>query len=109
MNTSQAISILHTVVDDINKEDCECEKKRLSSILVNTCRNVLGVLIKDPKTWFCNVCSCKKKWIEEMIGKRDEAKNLKDYSKADEIRAELMKNNIIIEDTKNGTIWKNKC
>jgi cysteinyl-tRNA synthetase len=47
-------------------------------------------------------------WIESMIAERSKAKKEKDFSRADQIRAELTEKGIILEDTKEGTRWKIK-
>ena len=47
-----------------------------------------------------------KEFIENMIFRRQEAKNKKDFELADKIRDELYSKGIILEDTKNGTTWK---
>ncbi|MGP1439269.1 MAG: cysteine--tRNA ligase [Treponema sp.] len=44
--------------------------------------------------------------IEKLIKMRNQAKIDKDYKKADNIREQLKLENIILEDTSNGTIWK---
>ncbi|MDD5070115.1 MAG: cysteine--tRNA ligase [Candidatus Omnitrophica bacterium] len=46
--------------------------------------------------------------IEEQIALRIESKKRKDYLKADAIRKELEDQGIILEDTKEGTIWRKK-
>lgn len=46
--------------------------------------------------------------IEELIRRRNEARERKDWKKADEIRKELLKSGFIIEDTSNGSIIKKK-
>ena len=66
--------------------------------------------MKTPvEDWFCCVDCDKKPWIEEKIRERNEAKKNKDYAKADAIRAELLENGILIEDSKDGTTWKTKA
>ncbi len=44
--------------------------------------------------------------ILKLIQERGEARKRKDYRRADEIRTELKKNGIVIEDTATGTYWK---
>ncbi len=44
----------------------------------------------------------------EEIKLRDEVRLKKDFKKADQIRQELEKKGIILEDTKDGTIWRRK-
>lgn len=46
--------------------------------------------------------------IEEFIKERDKARKNKDFKKADEIRAALLKQDIILEDTKERTVWRKK-
>lgn len=46
------------------------------------------------------------KKIEELIRLRENARENKDYKQADEIRKKLHENGIILEDRKEGTIWK---
>ena len=45
-------------------------------------------------------------YIENMISRRLEAKNNKDYKLADEIRNELLNEGIILEDSNDKTTWK---
>ncbi|MFA5947556.1 MAG: cysteine--tRNA ligase [Candidatus Gracilibacteria bacterium] len=44
--------------------------------------------------------------VEDLIKQREEARKNKDFKKSDEIRADLLKKGIVLEDTPNGTIWK---
>ncbi len=46
--------------------------------------------------------------IERMIAERAEARKSKDFKRADAIRAELLEQGIVLEDTPGGTIWKVK-
>ena len=43
--------------------------------------------------------------IKKLINERNEARKLKNFEKADEIRQNLKNKNIEIEDTKDGTVW----
>ncbi len=47
-----------------------------------------------------------KEQIEEFIKQRNDARKSKDYRKSDEIREMLLKAGIILEDRKEGTVWK---
>jgi cysteinyl-tRNA synthetase len=44
--------------------------------------------------------------IEELIKKRDEARKARNFAKSDEIRKALSESGIVLEDRKEGTIWK---
>ena len=49
-----------------------------------------------------------KQYIEQKLEERNKAKNDKDYVLADIIREELLNKNIIIKDTKDGTVFEIK-
>ena len=46
--------------------------------------------------------------IDKLVEQRNEARKLKNFSEADEIRNKLTGMGIEIEDTPNGTIWRKK-
>ena len=46
--------------------------------------------------------------VETLIEERNEAKRRRDFKRADEIRALLLANSIVLEDTKDGVRWKRK-
>ena len=46
--------------------------------------------------------------IEAFIDKREKARDSGDYSAADEIRDQLFEQNIILEDSKEGTFWRRR-
>ncbi len=50
--------------------------------------------------------SLSNKEVEELIKKRNEARKAKDFKKSDEIRNTLSESGIILEDRKEGTVWK---
>ena len=73
---------------------------------------ILGFFEQDPEIF---INEMKNKYVsklaispekkEKKITQRNEAKRSKDYKVADEIREELDKNGIILNDTVDGTIW----
>jgi cysteinyl-tRNA synthetase len=46
--------------------------------------------------------------IEKLIAERTAAKKARDFAQADRIRAQLLEQGIILEDTKDGIRWKRK-
>ncbi|MEK7673328.1 MAG: cysteine--tRNA ligase [Patescibacteria group bacterium] len=44
--------------------------------------------------------------VDILIKEREEARKNKDFAKSDELRAKLLEKGIVVEDTKDGTIWK---
>ena len=44
--------------------------------------------------------------VEKLVAQREEARKKKDYAKADELRDELMKKGVVVEDTPEGPVWR---
>ncbi len=44
--------------------------------------------------------------LEELIRQREEARQAKDFARADRLRKELLEKGVVIEDTKDGVRWK---
>jgi cysteinyl-tRNA synthetase len=62
---------------------------------------VLGLILETPKELSPEFT----KQVEELIAARTEAKANKDFSRADQIRAELNALGVTLEDLPNKTIW----
>lgn len=108
LNTPQALAVLHGLASDINKAPA-AEKTLLQRVL-RKAGSFLGLLHQDAEAWF--------KWapasssgglsdeaIDQLIQQRIDAKNAKDYARADQIRKELKEQGIVLEDSKDGTRW----
>ena len=46
--------------------------------------------------------------VEKKLAQREEARRKKNYKLADSIKKELIQQNVIIEDTKDGAKWRLK-
>jgi cysteinyl-tRNA synthetase len=46
--------------------------------------------------------------VQSLIDERQEARRRRDFGRADEIRDELSRRGIVLEDTKDGVRWKRK-
>jgi cysteinyl-tRNA synthetase len=76
--------------------------------------DVLGVFQEDPLGWFRRIRTAEQpgeggfsdETIEERVGQREAARKAKDWAAADRIRDELASQGIVLEDTRDGTIWK---
>ena len=71
--------------------------------LINRWDEVLSLDLTKEKTH-----GLEEEYIKEMIEKRAEAKKNKDFALADSIREELLKQGIILKDTREGTIYEVK-
>ncbi len=103
LNTPLAISYLHELVTNLNKAESVQEKENAKAIFVASAE-LLGFLYNDPESWFKS--GVDEEEIEEKIKARAEAKKNKDFAAADAIRAELLAQGIVLEDSANGTSWK---
>lgn len=106
--TPQALAVLHALASDINKTTGE-EKRQLQSVL-RAAGAYLGLLQQESEAWF--------KWqpagsegglddttIEALIAERTQAKQDKQFARADEIRDQLKQAGIVLEDSRDGTRW----
>lgn len=98
LNTSNALTILY----DVLKDDTINSATKIK--LVELFDSVLSLdLLKEEKK---EINEDLKKYIEEKIQERKEAKMNKDFAKADQIREELKEKGILIKDTREGTIFE---
>jgi len=110
LNTPGAISALHQCLDKLKSSDVNHIPSAKSELLA--AGQLLGLLGQDPEDWF--------KWqpsaaagtglsdvnIGELIAERVKSRENKDFITSDRIRDQLTKSDIILEDTKDGTIWR---
>ena len=109
LNTPLALSVLHEIVNNLNKAETETDKVKYKSELVASAE-VMGLLYQDPEVWFKgdagDTAGPSEADIEAKIAERLAAKKNRDYALADKIRGELKNAGIILEDTPSGTTWK---
>ena len=106
-NTPAAIAVLYEVANEINKNK---DNQRIE-LLVNLA-NSLGILTMNPEDFLQGVMMSSigddGLIIDDLIEERNLAKKNKDYGEADRIRKLLLENDILLEDTAEGTIWRKK-
>lgn len=95
LNTSLALTSLY----DVLKSELNGNEKLY---LIEKFDSVLGLNLLKKNEIDENM----KSYIEEKLKLRAEAKEEKNYALADEIRNELLEKNIIIKDTKEGTVYE---
>ena len=111
LNTSKALSIIDDMVAKANEAlDVKPKDKILKGEILGNIAfidELLGFGGSDAFSWFqYGLSEAERKEIEELIAKRDEAKRVKDFAKADNIRDELLKRGISLMDTPQGTKWE---
>jgi cysteinyl-tRNA synthetase len=107
LNTPAAFARLHELASQILKEKNTAYKKSLQAVLRIT-GLFLGFFSVSPRAWFQDLKGLKisETEIESAIIKRQQAKKEKAYEQADEIRSQLLKEGIILEDSPQGTQWR---
>ncbi|QCD52589.1 cysteine--tRNA ligase [Campylobacter sp. RM16192] len=111
LNTSKALATIDEFVKTANEnlDQNPKDKSQKGEILANLelIARVLGILQIDVYEYFqFGVSDEEKTKIKSLIEERNEAKKLKNYAKADEIREKLALMQIAIMDTPNGTMWE---
>ncbi|PJD94282.1 MAG: cysteine--tRNA ligase [Legionella sp.] len=103
-NTPIALSVLFDISHELNKTQ--------SPILAKTLRYLGGLLglLQEPAHQFLqhqiNQDTNDTQKINTLIAERNLARSHQDWKRADEIRQQLLADNIELEDTKDGTIWR---
>ena len=124
-NTSTVFANLHTLIKFVNNAMKTANKgnriqvaNTLAKVLndLKETYSVLGLFTEEPKDFLQDMknryterLGIDVNHIEELVAKRAEAKQNKDYATADEIRANLDAEGIILNDTKDGTTWDFKA
>ena len=124
-NSAVALSNLHVFFKYANNL-MKTAKKTNKQIIANTLDKalkdlksvykILGLFEQNPnefilkmKEKYLKKLNIDEKYIEEQISKRSEAKKNRDFEIADNIRSELDEKGIILNDTKEGTVWDIKA
>ncbi|AMP90031.1 cysteine--tRNA ligase [Legionella pneumophila] len=101
-NTPVALSVLFQLAHEVNKSN--------SPALAHTLKNlagILGFLQKDPESFLqSGLAEEEKLVIEQLIAERLKARAERNWTKADQIRADLLSKGIELEDGATGTTWR---
>lgn len=104
-----AVQVIYSVADDLNTpkaiaalhEEADAE---FSALLGSG--KFLGIFSHTPEDWFKLGVTVDEVWINEMIAKRNVARENKDFETSDKIRDELADKGIVLEDFADGTTWR---
>ena len=107
INTPVAISELYRLAKAVNQAKGH-EQQQLMAELAGLA-DILGLLQKDPEDWFTLARGndeLSAEQIEQQIQARQQAKQDKDFAKADQIRQQLLDAGVVLEDSREGTQWR---
>ena len=107
LNTPQAISHLHEMAGALNRATDREDKARRKGALLASGR-LLGLLHQSPEDWFqaATADGPGDAEIEAMIAARAEARKSRNFAESDRIRAALLEQGVVLEDSSAGTTWK---
>jgi cysteinyl-tRNA synthetase len=103
LNTPKAIARLHELVHMVNRSPEPREKEEWQTKLYQS-GQLLGFFLSSCEAWFQGGIDPAE--IEQLIEQRNQARLAKDFAKADRIRQQLLEQNIVLEDSPQGTTWR---
>jgi cysteinyl-tRNA synthetase len=105
-NTPIAIAALFELATEVNKTTDGSLKRQLAKTL-RALASSLGLLSRPPaEVLQSGAVGLNKEMIEELIAARGAAKKGRDFARADQIRAELAAQGVVLEDGPGGTTWR---
>ncbi len=102
LNTADAIAAVFELVKFANTEAGEGSSKAFAGALLEeltSLADILGFTLEKKDESLDEE-------VERLIAERQAARKAKNFARADEIRAELLAKNIVLEDTREGVKWK---
>jgi cysteinyl-tRNA synthetase len=104
-NTPLAVAELFDLANQVNKSKSPADARQLKAL-----GNVLGLLERDPKQFLqagAGAGDVDEAAIVAAIEQRAAVKKARNFAEADRIRAELLANNVVLEDKPDGTTnWR---
>ena len=112
-NTAEAIAVLFEINKELNRAVKE-ENAEQAAVFYATLRhltNILGLVQHDVEEFLKSdigqeALGLSESEIEDLIQQRQDAKKAKDFAKADDIRQSLLDQGVVLEDTRQGTVWR---
>jgi cysteinyl-tRNA synthetase len=103
-NTPEAVAVLFDLANTFNKSGDPADAAQLKGLA-----NLLGLLERTPAEFMQGGLEngLDATAIEAKIIARTEAKKAKNFAEADLIRQELLVQGIVLEDSPQGTTWRN--
>ena len=112
-NTSEAIAVLFESNKELNRA-VKDENAEQATVYYSTLRHlthILGLVQYNVDEFLKSdigqeALGLSEEQVADLIQQRVDAKKAKEFAKADEIRQSLLDQGIVLEDTRQGTIWR---
>ena len=107
-NTPEALAVLFDLARDLNAAArSDPARARALAGELKGFGAVFGILQEDPLLFRRGgEISSEDAGIDALVAERSAAKKAKDFARSDAIRAELLARGIVLEDTREGTLWR---
>ena len=105
LNTPEALSILFRLAKSINNSQ-DTQDQSMYASTMRELGKVLGLLNDSSEAFFQYGANLTDEEINHKIEERNQARDNKDFQKADQIRDELAAQGILLDDSSDGTSWK---
>lgn len=107
-NTPEALAVLFEITHEINRlRSTDMNQAQTLAQQLMQLGSVLGILQQDPNAFLQGRMDDERlQEIDTLIAKRNVARCERDWTQADQIRAQLLDLGIELEDTAEGTIWR---
>ena len=106
LNTPEALAELNTLSRCLATTDHRDEIRRLAGELLADGK-LIGLLQREPMAWFKgDAGDSDDAVIDQLISAREQARDDRNFDRADEIREQLIEMGIVLEDSAGGTRWR---
>ena len=112
-NTAEAIAVLFEVNKELNRAVKEENAEQAAIFYATLCHltNILGLVQHNVDEFLKSdigqdALGLSEEQIEDLIQQRKDAKKDKNFARADEIRQSLLDQGVVLEDTRQGTVWR---
>ena len=112
-NTAEAIAVLFEVNKELNRavKEQQAEQAAIYYATLRHLTNTLGLVQHNVEEFLKSdigqeALALSEEQIEDLIQQRQDAKKAKEFAKADKIRQSLLDQGVVLEDTRQGTIWR---
>ncbi|RKG29540.1 cysteine--tRNA ligase [Acinetobacter tianfuensis] len=112
-NTAEAIAVLFEINKALNSavKDEQAEQAAVYYATLRHLTNILGLVQHNVDDFLKSdigqeALGLTAEQIEDLIQQRKDAKKDKDFAKADGIRQSLLDQGVVLEDTRQGTLWR---
>lgn len=107
-NTPEALAVLFDLAREINRvREVDLAQAQNLAATLKQLAGILGILKQDPNEFLQQgITSLPEAEIQALIKQRELARQHKNWTESDQVRDQLLQYGIVLEDTAQGTIWR---